>query len=138
MDISVQFYEFVMLTTALSVACSLLLIQLQHKKISTRNWMNWYALSHRKCGQFHPCLHKKFEKFEMISIPTGSWIRWLLRARSIPTPPSGSKSSRIFQKFYANRAGTVHTFDGTEYVGCRSHRLMGPCQGNGCRRWDPG
>ena len=25
-------------------------------------------------GQFRPCLHENFKKFEMISIPTGSWI----------------------------------------------------------------
>ena len=45
-----------------------------------------YTLSHRECGQFRPCLHENFEKFEMISTPTGSWIRSRLRRDRIQLP----------------------------------------------------
>ena len=33
-----------------------------------------HTLSRRECGQFRPYVHENFEKFKMISIPTGSWI----------------------------------------------------------------
>ena len=60
----------------------------------------FYTLSHRECGQLHPRMHENFEKFEMISTPTGSWIRSRLGAIE-SNCPSGSKSSRIFQNFHA-------------------------------------
>ena len=35
----------------------------------------WYTVSHWECGQFRHYVHENFEKFEMISTSTGSWIR---------------------------------------------------------------
>ena len=43
-----------------------------------------YTLSHRECGQFHPYVHENFEKFKIISIPTGSWIRSRRRPHQLP------------------------------------------------------
>ena len=37
------------------------------------DWLYAYILSYRECGQFRPCLHEHFEKFEIISTLTGSW-----------------------------------------------------------------
>ena len=45
-----------------------------------------YTLFHRECGQFRLCLHENFEKFEMISTPTGSWIRSRRRRDRIQLP----------------------------------------------------
>ena len=54
--------------------------------------------SHRECGQFRPCLHENFEKFEMISTPTGSWIRSRLRRDRIQLPV-GVEIISNFSKF---------------------------------------
>ena len=57
-----------------------------------------YTLSHRECGQFRPCLHENFEKFEMISTPTGSWIRSRRRRDRIQLPV-GVEIISNFSKF---------------------------------------
>ena len=31
-------------------------------------------MSNRECGQFRPYVHENFEKFKIISTPTGSWL----------------------------------------------------------------
>ena len=40
--------------------------------------------------------------------------------------PSGSKSSRIFQNYHADRDGTVHALDGTEYRSFKKNKRMTP------------
>ena len=78
-------------------------------------WLNLekYTVSHRECGQFRPYVHENFEKFKIISTPTGSWIR--SRGAIESNCPSGSKLSWIFQNFYEHRDGIIHTLDGTQY-----------------------
>ena len=75
---------------------------------------NLYTLSHRECGQLHPRMHENFEKFKMISTPTGSWIRSRLRRDRIQLPV-GVEITRIFQNFHAYVGEAVRTLDGTEY-----------------------
>ena len=55
-----------------------------------------YTVSHRECGQFRPYIHENFEKFKIISTPTGSW--WAFGAIE-SNCPSGSKLSWNFQNF---------------------------------------
>ena len=45
-----------------------------------------YTVSHRECGQFRPYVHENFEKFKIISTPTGSWSWWGLRRDRIQLP----------------------------------------------------
>ena len=55
-----------------------------------------YTVSHRECGQFRPYVHENFEKFEMISTPTGSWIRSRRRRIQLPV---GVEIISNFSKF---------------------------------------
>ena len=67
-----------------------------------REWLqyaDWYTVSLRECGQFRPCLHENFEKFEMISIPTGSWWSWWGRRRDRFQLPVGVEIISNFSKF---------------------------------------
>ena len=57
-----------------------------------------YTVSHRECGQFRPCVHENFEKFKMISTPTGSWIRSRRRRDRIQLPV-GVEIISNFSKF---------------------------------------
>ena len=60
--------------------------------------LGMYTLSHRECGQFRPCMLENFDKFEMISTPTGSWIRSRLRRDRIQLPV-GVEIISNFSKF---------------------------------------
>ena len=57
-----------------------------------------YTLSHRECGQLCPYVHENFEKFKIISTPTGSWIR-SRQARSNPTARRGRNYLEFFKIF---------------------------------------
>ena len=72
-----------------------------------------YTVSHGECGHFRPCIHEMFEKFEMISTPTGSWIRSCRRPHQLPV---GVEIISNFSKFHELEGRTVHTLDGTEYI----------------------
>ena len=74
----------------------------------------FFTLTHRECEQFRPCLHENFEKFEMLSTPTGSWIRSRRRPHQLPV---GVEIISNFSKFHADRNGTVHTLDGSANSG---------------------
>ena len=75
-----------------------------------------YTVSHRECGQFRHCLLENFEKFEMISTPTGSWIRSSRRRDRIQLPVVAEIISN-FSKFSSRqwRNCPLHTLDGTRY-----------------------
>ena len=72
-----------------------------------------YTLPHRECGPLRTCLHDCFEKFEMISTPTGSW--WGLRRDRIQLPVGRRNQLEFFKTVMQTGDGTVHTLDGTEY-----------------------
>ena len=70
------------------------------------------TLSHRECGHLR---HENFEKFEMISTSTGSWIRSRRRRDRIQLPIRRRNHLVFFQNFHEHRDGTVRTLDGTQY-----------------------
>ena len=94
-----------------------------------------YAMSHWDCGQFSPNVHENFEKFKIISTPTGSWVPLRQRRDRIQLPVGVEKLAWIFQNFQdfqdffkiSMNIGTLwmgqsihtltplHTLDGTEY-----------------------
>ena len=73
-----------------------------------KDYRSTYIVSYRECGQFRPYVHENFEKFEMISTSTGSWIRLRLRhdrmrlappARSNPTARRRRNHLEFFKIF---------------------------------------
>ena len=75
--------------------------------------------SHRECGQFRPCIHENFEKFEMISTPTGSWIRSRRRRDRIQLPV-GVEIISNFSKFsWIQGRNCPHSRDRSQLPGRR-------------------
>ena len=70
-----------------------------------------YTLFHGECGQFRPCIHENFEKFEMISTPDG-------QLNSIAPEMKIRKSSQIF-KILMNIGTKLSTLHGTVYSRCQ-------------------
>ena len=73
-----------------------------------------YTLSHRECGQFRHCLHENFEKFEMISTPTGSWIRSRRRPHQLPV---GVEIISNFFKIFMNIGTELSTLSMGHSIG---------------------
>ena len=93
----------------------------------------WHTLSNRECGQFHPCLHENFEKFERISTPTGSWIRSRRRPHQLPV---GVEIISNFSKFSC-RQGWSCPHSRWDRVVCPI-QLTTTCPGSLTnKRWEP-
>ena len=71
-----------------------------HFKLLSRgrgvDWKRCWLSPIAERGQFRPCQHENFEKFEMISTPTGSWIRSRRRPHQLPV---GVEIISNFSKF---------------------------------------
>ena len=72
---------------------------LQSKRsLLTRILKEFYTWTHRNGGQSRHFRHENFEKFDMFSTPTGSWIRSRLRRDRIQLPV-GVENMSNFSKF---------------------------------------
>ena len=90
-------------------------------RFHAQNWLSKihlqpYARSHRECGQFLPCIHDNFEKFEMISTPPGSW--WDQRRNRIQLPV-GVEIILEFFKIFTNTGTELSTLSMGQSIGLR-------------------
>ena len=79
---------------------------------SARNNLWSCTLSHRECGQFCPYVHENFEKFKIISTPTGSWIRSRQARIQLPV---GVEIILSFSKFGMNIGTELSTLSMRQY-----------------------
>ena len=89
-----------------------------------------YTLSHRECGQFRPYVHENFEKFKIVSTPTGSWIRSRLRRDRIQLSV-GHRTYLEFFKIFMNIGTELSTLSMGQSI---VSSTLGPsCTELGCK-----